>query len=181
MSYIITTYEIIQLVPVTGYCAVYAFDAEDGSGGLVLGVKPIAALALAKVEEKVCHSPGVCSPARRIPNEIVGVELSEDGSFEICQESCNFAGLCREGEDFSECYAYLAPDMIDRLQETPGELQEAGEPPRWMDRPSGPGMWVIVDDDKRFPDVAINLTQEQIDSGAPFASKRVFGPIPKDK
>jgi hypothetical protein len=55
------------------------------------------------------------------------------------------------------------------------------ESPRWMDRPSGPGMWVCVDDDKRFPDVAINLTQEQIDSGAPFASKRVYGPIPEDE
>mgnify|MGYP005610140499 CR=1 FL=1 len=57
--------------------------------------------------------------------------------------------------------------------------------PRWMDRPDRPGTWVYAriktGEYGEMPDVAINLTQEEIDKGAPFVSKRVYGPIPEDK
>ena len=57
--------------------------------------------------------------------------------------------------------------------------------PRWMDRPDRPGTWVCAriktGEYGEMPDVAINLTQEEIDKGAPFVSKRVYGPIPEDE
>ena len=52
--------------------------------------------------------------------------------------------------------------------------------PRWMDRPDRPGTWVCDDSAGRYPPIGVNLTQEMLDKGDPFVSKRVYGPIPED-
>lgn len=49
---------------------------------------------------------------------------------------------------------------------------------KWMDRPSGPGRWLCHGTTLR--DCVVELDQEDIDNGAPFASSRVYGPIPPD-
>ena len=52
--------------------------------------------------------------------------------------------------------------------------------PRWMPRPSEPGMWVCLPDKGNTfaKPVVIDLTQHDIDRGAPFRCSGVFGPIP---
>lgn len=53
----------------------------------------------------------------------------------------------------------------------------------WMDKPSCPGIWVCVGvdwADGSFPPAVIDLSQEDLDRGAPFRTTRVYGPIPKD-
>lgn len=52
--------------------------------------------------------------------------------------------------------------------------------PGWLQRPSGPGMWVCLPEEgSTFPKpVVIDLTQHDIDRGAPFRCGHVFGPIP---
>ena len=49
---------------------------------------------------------------------------------------------------------------------------------KWMDRPSGPGMWVCVG--KKFKPTVLSLLQDDLNVGAPFETSRVFGPIPPD-
>ena len=53
--------------------------------------------------------------------------------------------------------------------------------PQWMNRPSGPGLWVCMADGKRVhqPQV-IDLNEADIKRGAPFYAPRVYGPIPTD-
>lgn len=51
--------------------------------------------------------------------------------------------------------------------------------PRWMERPSGPGLWISQTTEKNWvPYLVLNLTQKSLDSGSPFWSKQVYGPIP---
>lgn len=52
--------------------------------------------------------------------------------------------------------------------------------PRWLDRPSGPGLWAMecVTDKPNLKWSAMWLDQSDIDRGAPFGVARVFGPIP---
>lgn len=52
--------------------------------------------------------------------------------------------------------------------------------PRWMDRPSGPGLWAMecVTNKHTLRWAAMLLDQSDIDRGAPFGVVRVFGPIP---
>lgn len=53
--------------------------------------------------------------------------------------------------------------------------------PQWMDRPSGPGMWVSIPEPDAWPSpIVMYLTEEDIESGVPFHSQRVYGPIPPD-
>lgn len=49
---------------------------------------------------------------------------------------------------------------------------------KWMDRPSGPGWWVCYG--PKFRPTVTDLNQDDIDNGAPFATTRVYGPIPLD-
>ena len=69
--------------------------------------------------------------------------------------------------------------------ETDEVARRLNDAPRWMDRPDRPGTWVCVGSDTdgfgRIPDCVIHITQEMLDKGAPFVSKRVYGPIPEDK
>lgn len=51
--------------------------------------------------------------------------------------------------------------------------------PRWMDQPNQPGLWLLESTRERgLPRwAAMFLTQADIDFGAPFFTKRVFGPV----
>lgn len=57
--------------------------------------------------------------------------------------------------------------------------------PRWMDRPSGPGLWAMECETKNTNQkwAGMWLDQSDIDRGAPFGVVRVFGPIqiPKER
>lgn len=60
-------------------------------------------------------------------------------------------------------------------------LYRGDELPAWHQRPTGPGLWLIEKSDygSPYPYLALELTQEDIDRGAPFDAKRVYGPIPE--
>ncbi len=63
------------------------------------------------------------------------------------------------------------------------QLREAlAEPtdPAWHDRPTGPGLWVCTLRDKRRGWAAVKLDAEDLASGAPRFTSRVYGPIPED-
>jgi len=52
--------------------------------------------------------------------------------------------------------------------------------PAWRKRASGPGIWVCYGEcelDGRL--TAVRLTQDDLDRGAPFHVKQVYGPIPE--
>lgn len=57
----------------------------------------------------------------------------------------------------------------------------------WRDRPTGPGIWLCVKDrvtsdaaDSIIRASLLGLNAEDLERGAPFASSRVYGPIPPD-
>lgn len=56
--------------------------------------------------------------------------------------------------------------------------------PQWMDRPSGPGVWVCIaskEHERRgMKPLVLDLNEEDLKRGAPFCTRRVFGPIPAD-
>ena len=54
--------------------------------------------------------------------------------------------------------------------------------PQWMERPSGPGRWVCEElpkGSRRIGPIIVNLTDEDLNRGAPFYTTRVYGPIPE--
>lgn len=54
--------------------------------------------------------------------------------------------------------------------------------PRWLKRPTGPGLWVCVGGRGGALSGwtgALQLSQLDLDRGAPFETVAVFGPIPK--
>ena len=52
--------------------------------------------------------------------------------------------------------------------------------PRWMDRPDRPGLWLLdgITDKPSLRWSAMLLNQEDLDLGAPFGTRRVYGPVP---
>ena len=70
---------------------------------------------------------------------------------------------------------------IEEVEETLITLADAYcDGPDWHDRPTGPGRWLLGDSNGGRFKIWDDYTQEDIDRGAPFACKRVFGPIPPD-
>lgn len=55
--------------------------------------------------------------------------------------------------------------------------QFATEAPRWMRRPSGPGVWLLFSRDGQFKYNALALDADDLARGAPFACDLVYGPI----
>lgn len=51
------------------------------------------------------------------------------------------------------------------------------ESPKWMRRPSGPGVWLLFSKDGQFKYNALALDADDIARGAPFMCDLVFGPI----
>lgn len=50
--------------------------------------------------------------------------------------------------------------------------------PAWHKRPTCPGVWVCPPSEEITRWIAVELSQERIDAGAPFGCRRVYGPIP---
>lgn len=53
----------------------------------------------------------------------------------------------------------------------------------YHDRPTGPGRWVCMSKpwaDGKMSDVVVDLSQDDLDRGAPFHTARVYGPLPVD-
>ena len=66
----------------------------------------------------------------------------------------------------AETGEYVAFDGTDRI-------------PTWMRRPCCPGLWVCkADETQKSRDFVLELTQNDLDRGAPFLTSVVFGPIP---
>ena len=60
-------------------------------------------------------------------------------------------------------------------------LEAEDELPAWRDRPTMPGLWVCIGTGRlNGHDTVLKLTQAVLDTGAPFCTNRVFGPIPLD-
>jgi len=56
--------------------------------------------------------------------------------------------------------------------------------PKWMKRPSCPGIWLCQRSNRLnspYRWTGLDLTQDDIDRGAPFATDIVYGPIPEPK
>ena len=119
-----TDYEILQIVPTNEYRAVYCIE-EDGKASLQAWA--IDALAVAKATTRFMRRPSDAKsfvagrdcqdPDTR--NEVVGVNLA-DGFWEVCNQVANFAGLCRVGQDISQCTGELRPEYLDKLKSNPG-------------------------------------------------------------
>lgn len=79
-----------------------------------------------------------------------------------------------------------AGELVDRERNRADGLRRLMEvselEPQWMDRPSGPGIWVCIGGVAggigRLQDSVLHLTQADLDRGAPFFVVRVYGPIP---
>lgn len=89
-------FEVLQLMPASGYQAVYCDVADDGS--LIKWASPVDFLALAKWD--AWHFEG----GRRVQvqpmgTDIVGVEIDSDGMVYVSHESRNFCGLMKPGGD----------------------------------------------------------------------------------
>jgi hypothetical protein len=56
------------------------------------------------------------------------------------------------------------------------------ESPQWMERPSGPGLWLCrpAENATFKQDVVCSLNQHDIDRGSPFHTRAVYGPIPAE-
>ncbi len=81
------------------------------------------------------------------------------------QECLNDLGL--SDSDCCELFAYI------------GQL--TAESPKWMDRPSGPGLWLTSGNPAMFlSPVMMHLDETDLARGAPFHCTRVYGPIPVD-
>lgn len=109
-------YELLQIIPVKPgeFLAVYAGDKKDDGTCEVFG-SAVDALALARVTTKHMRrrkgAAPIKSPAEQefaddVEVHVVALGLS-DGYWHICQDSANFAGLCRDGEDIYEAHGCL--------------------------------------------------------------------------
>lgn len=69
---------------------------------------------------------------------------------------------------FQEACITAIPELLDALEAAPA----------WHKRPTCPGLWVCHPSKEITQWVALELSQERIDAGAPFCSPAVYGPIP---
>ena len=74
----------------------------------------------------------------------------------------------------------MIASMRDRKMSIAEKTRVFDDTPTWRDRPTLPGLYMC----ESLPDtivpnefVVLDLDQEDIDRGAPFATKRVYGPI----
>ncbi len=53
--------------------------------------------------------------------------------------------------------------------------------PRWHDKPTGPGTWVCAPDHAKWflRTEAVQLSEADLERGAPFFTKAAYGPIPE--
>jgi hypothetical protein len=99
------------------YLAVWADEAADGS--VELNAAPIQALGVARGIRKTYEQ----REGQQVPSvvrtdhatDIVGLELKE-GYWTVINESENFAGLCRKGEDIYQAIGCLNGDYRGRLK-----------------------------------------------------------------
>jgi hypothetical protein len=100
-------------MPVENHEAVFADKQADGSCRLISN--PIDLLALANATTKWWRGhPGKVYDTHT-ERVVVGVEMVE-GTFQICQEADNFAGLCRAGDDISRATWFLKPEYKRLLE-----------------------------------------------------------------
>ncbi len=72
-----------------------------------------------------------------------------------------------------------AAEAISGLQTELIQSEQAAEA-QWMERPSGPGLWVCIGKGRlNGQDTVLKLSQHDLDRGSPFETKMVYGPIPE--
>lgn len=101
--YNVDSYEILQVIPVSGYSAVFSQPHPTEEGKLLLEPEPIHFLGLVKVTvESFVRRSGFKSSislgSECIGNRLLGLTLC-GGFFDVCDEASNFAGLIRDGDD----------------------------------------------------------------------------------
>lgn len=119
-----TLYELISVTITDAFAAVYAVHADPATpqtadSPVTLEAMPVDAIGVAK--RTVRHfrraaSHGTCDSYKDVPDgtEVVGLDLF-DGSWLICQEDGNFAGMIRRGDDPSQAIDCLDPAYFPRL------------------------------------------------------------------
>lgn len=114
----VTTYSVRQITLTDDYLAVWADDAADGSAFLT--TTPIQALGVARATRKTFEQregePRATVVSTERYTEIVGLVLLE-GYWDVVNEWCNFAGLCRKGEDIYKATGCLAYEFSRRLKQ----------------------------------------------------------------
>jgi hypothetical protein len=108
--------EIIQIIPVTDFVAVYAEPKEDHVAFYSFAIE---FLAVTKCTEHYCEShEGHAAPrdvVGEIYSDVTGLLLNEGGSFDITAECNNFCGICRVGDDITKVDDYLSHEAIKPL------------------------------------------------------------------
>ena len=105
-----TSYKILQIIPASGYRAVYAHLVNAETGEFRLESDGIDFLAICRVTENEYgrDEHGLERECETfITNEIVGLQLDVTGEWMITNDAENFAGLCRDGDDITKVDYYL--------------------------------------------------------------------------
>ena len=113
-------YELMSLTPATGFVAVYAQDDADGSASLY--EMPVDAIGLARVTTHFHQRANGWKGSLQYKEPETEVEpvclILAEGSWEICNQSSNFAGLARAGDDITQAISHLDGDYLARLRPT---------------------------------------------------------------
>jgi len=110
-------YTIRQIMPATGFVAVFAMDSETSDKCWLESV-PIDLLAVVDVVEKTLEGK-IGAVGREVGREeytdVVGLEL-DDGFFQVVNDASNFAGLQRVGEDINDAIGSLHVEYRRKLE-----------------------------------------------------------------
>lgn len=113
----VTSHTLRQIVLTDDYLAVFTQDEPDGS--LSLHAEPVQALAVARaVTTTYEHREGERRPDelwKEHATEVVGLELTK-GYWQVVNEMCNFAGLCRKGEDIYRVTGCVRAGDLSRIK-----------------------------------------------------------------
>jgi hypothetical protein len=88
-------------------------DADDAPGKYRLISEPLHAVGVAKVTREIRNRIGVIRSDES--TEIVALELCSDGTWYVCEEASNYAGMCPVGEDISAVTSNLGGDYLNNL------------------------------------------------------------------
>jgi hypothetical protein len=114
-------YEILSISQASEMQAVFAYEKD---GGYELIAEPIQFIAVCKVTTRFYQGTGKhrTVAGESSHNEICGVQLYPNGTFDVIDDNDYFGGICNVGDDISKCVWKLAPAILAKLNkasETP--------------------------------------------------------------
>lgn len=117
-NYEIDDYEILSVAPTNDFVAVYVDEGLDGQCDLI--ANRVDAIGLVRITRRYVEGVKGYHYDEEIDDpdtwtEIAGLELI-DGTWERCEEACNFAGLMRVGDDISRFNSLIDKRYRDKLR-----------------------------------------------------------------